>query len=228
MHLLLALLLHMPPVLMFHQVDPHSPADRIGRALTISPAQFRAELDYLEKHHLRAVSVDDFLQAVRAHENTRDMVIFTFDDGYEDQYTQAFPILLEYGAHATFFITTANVGKRNHVSWPQIRTMQRSGMSIGGHSVDHINLAALSKSRQRREIDGCLAALRAHAHVNADTYAYPGGTFNRVTESILATEPIELAFTTDPSHVLGVAPRFEEPRVRIKPGVFPRLPSPRE
>lgn len=224
MYLLLAVLLQLPAILMFHQVDRRPPADRLGRALTIEPEQLRDELEYIERRHLRAVSVDDFLEAARKHEPTDDMVLLTFDDGYEDQYTQAFPILLEYGAHATFFITTGNVGKLNHLTWPQIRTMQRSGMSIGGHNVDHVDLSALRPEQQRREIEGCLEALRVHAGIAADTYAYPGGTFNRATERILEGEPVELAFTTDPSHELGDDARFEVARIRIVPsGSLSRL-----
>jgi peptidoglycan/xylan/chitin deacetylase (PgdA/CDA1 family) len=216
MHLLLAILLHVPAVLMYHQVDPNVPRDPIGRALTVSPAEFGEQLDYLESRHLRAVSVDDYLEAVRWHEPTQDMVIVTFDDGYEDQYTQALPILLQHHAHATFFITTGNVGRRNHVTWEEIRDMKSKGMSIGGHSVEHIDLSALTPAEQRAEIDGCLAALREHAGIDADVYAYPGGTFNRATEAVLETEPIALAFTTDSSHELGLDARFEVTRLRVE------------
>ena len=70
--------------------------------------------------------------------------------------------------------------------------------------------------------------MQQHAHIAADTYAYPGGTFNRTTEKILATEPVALAFTTDRSHVLGIDPRFEITRIRIGPGALPPLHAPRE
>ena len=215
MHLLLALFLHLPPVLMFHQVDSRTPPDAIGRALTISPEQFSEELDYLASRRLRAVSVDDYLAATRAHGTTQDMVIITFDDGYADQYTQAFPILRSHHAHATFFITTGSVGRRNHLTWSEIAEMRNDGMSIGGHSVQHVDLASLSPARQHFQIDGCLTVLRDHG-IDADTYAYPGGTFNRATEAILTKEPVALAFTTDPSHRLGVDPQFEITRLRVK------------
>lgn len=216
MHFLLAVLFSLPAILMYHQVDPHAPSDRIGRALTVSPSQLSSELDYLSARHLRAVSVDDYLKAARAKRSTGDMVILTFDDGYADQYTQAFPILVQHHARATFFVTTGNVGRRNHLTWPEIREMVRSGMSIGGHSVEHVDLAALPAAQQKVQIEGCLTALRERAGISADTYAYPGGTFNRATLAILSKEPIELAFTTDPSHRIGIDPRFEIPRLRIK------------
>lgn len=215
MHLLLAVLLRLPIILMYHQVDPLAPHDAVGRALTVSPAQLSDELDYLESRHLRAVSVDDYLKATIAHRDTADMVILTFDDGYADQYTQAFPILLSHHAHATFFITTGSVGRRNHLTWSEIVEMQSDGMSIGGHSVQHVDLASLSPARQHFQIDGCLTALRDHG-IDADTYAYPGGTFNRATEAILTKEPVALAFTTDPSHRLGMDPQFEISRLRVK------------
>ncbi len=216
MHLLLALLFHLPTILMYHQVDLHAPTDPVGRALTVSPSQLNDELNYLSARHLRAVSVDDYLQATRAKRSTQNMVILTFDDGYADQYTQAFPILVQHHAHATFFITTGNVERRNHLTWAQIREMARSGMSIGGHNVEHVDLSSLTPAQQRTQIDGCLSALRERAGISADTYAYPSGMFNRATLAILSTEPIELAFTTDPSHRIGLVPRFEIPRLRVK------------
>lgn len=215
MHLLLAILLRLPVILMYHQVDPQIPRDAVGRALTISPLQLSGELDYLESRHLHAVSVDDYLKATAAHEATDDMVILTFDDGYADQFTQALPILISHHAHATFFITTGNVGRRNHLTWSEIAEMQQDGMSIGGHSVQHVDLASLSPARQLYQIDGCLTALRDHG-IDADTYAYPGGTFNRATEAILTKEPIAFAFTTDPSHRLGMDPQFEITRLRVR------------
>ncbi len=213
--LLLVLLLRLPSVLMYHQVDLQAPRDAIGRALTVSPIQLSHDLQYLASHNLRAVSVDDYLEAVKAHRSTDDMVILTFDDGYADQFTQALPVLLAHHAHATFFITTGNVGKRNHLTWGEIDEMHHEGMSIGGHSVEHVDLAALSPQQQRSEIEGCLAALAQHG-VTADTYAYPGGTFNRATEAILAKEPVALAFTTDASHRIGIYARFEIARLRVK------------
>jgi peptidoglycan/xylan/chitin deacetylase (PgdA/CDA1 family) len=216
MHLLLAILFHLPAILMYHQVDPHAPPDPMGRTLTVSPSQLSEELDYLSTRHLRAVSVDDYLQAARMNRSTQDMVILTFDDGYADQYTQAFPILVHHHAHATFFITTGNVGRRNHLTWLQIREMARSGMSIGGHNVEHVDLSSLTPAQQKAQIDGCLLALRERAGIAANSYAYPSGMYNRATLAILSKEPIELAFTTDPSHRIGIVPRLEIPRVRVK------------
>lgn len=205
-----------PPVLMYHQVDALAPADPVGRALTVRPAQFDRELTFLAKHRLRAVSVRDYVRAVRAHTSTANMVIVTFDDGYADQYTRAFRILRAHRAHATFFITTGNVGKPNHLTWRDIGIMARAGMSFGGHNVDHIDLALLDRAQQRMQIDGCLNALRAHLGVQPVAYAYPSGAFNRATEALLAEHSIVLAFTTDPRFEIGRKRRFEIPRIRVE------------
>lgn len=210
------MLVHMPPVLMYHQVDEKPQTTALARALTVTPSQFAAELDYLKASRRRAVSVDEYLQAVRTHRPTSRMVIVTFDDGYADQYTRAFPILRAHHAHATFFITTGNVGKMNHVTWRDIGIMQRAGMSFGGHSVDHIDLAALSAAQQRAQIDGSLDALAAHLGSRPDAYAYPAGTFDRTTETVLDSTAVALAFTTDASFQIGAERRFELSRIRVE------------
>lgn len=212
--LALALLLHLPPVLMYHQVDTVVPTTAVGRALTVSPQQFAEELEYLERHHRRAVSIGDYLAAVRQGRTTDGMVIITFDDGYADQYTKALPILRAHHAHATFFITTGNVGRMNHVTWRDISIMRGDGMGFGGHSVDHIDLAHLSYAQQSYQIIHCLDALRVHG-IAADAYAYPSGAFDRTTESVLARSEIALAFTTDPRFEINASPQFEVPRIRV-------------
>jgi peptidoglycan/xylan/chitin deacetylase (PgdA/CDA1 family) len=204
---------------MYHQVDERPQTTAVARALTVTTQQFGSEMAYLRAHKLRAVSVAEYLGALEEKRPTGDMVIVTFDDGYADQYTRAFGILERNRAHATFFITTGNVGKLNHLTWRDIGIMQRAGMSFGGHSVNHIDLAQLSPAQQSRQIDGCITALEAHLHSTPVAYAYPSGAFDRTTEALLASSPIELAFTTDPVFELHDDPQYEIPRIRVLRGM---------
>ncbi len=213
------MIVHVPPVLMYHQVDEKPQSTPIARVLTVTPSQFSSELDYLAAHHRRAVGVRDYLDALAAHRPTNDMVIVTFDDGYADQYTRAFRILRQHHDRATFFITTGNVGKINHLTWRDIGIMARAGMSFGGHSVEHIDLSQLTKAEQSQQIAGSLAALRAHLGTRPVVYAYPAGAFNRMTETLLAQQHVELGFTTDPQFEIGDLRRYEIPRIRVEGGM---------
>ncbi|MBV9028378.1 MAG: polysaccharide deacetylase family protein, partial [Candidatus Eremiobacteraeota bacterium] len=106
---LLGVLLALPIVLMYHRVDVAAPSDRISQALTITPTQFAAELQYLRDHHLRTMSVAELEADIRGGQSPANAVLLTFDDGYDDQYEYAFPILRRFGDVATFFVNVGSV-----------------------------------------------------------------------------------------------------------------------
>jgi peptidoglycan/xylan/chitin deacetylase (PgdA/CDA1 family) len=215
MHLMLGLLLHLPVVLMYHRVDVWAPDDPVSRSLTISPSQFRRELECLRQHGLRGVSVERAYALVRSQRSLSTIVILTFDDGYSDQYRYAYPLLKRFGDSATFFITAANVGIPRHLSWRQIRIMIAGGMSIGGHSLDHIDLSALDPAEQRHQIGTDLRDIVRYAHVIPLSFAYPGGTFDRATVRALRSLGILFGFTTDPRNARPLDRRYAIPRERV-------------
>lgn len=78
--------------------------------------------------------------------------ILTFDDGLISDYTEAFPILLDKGLKATFFVTTENIGKPGYMKQSQINEMAGHGMEIASHGLQHRYLVDLPESDARREI----------------------------------------------------------------------------
>ncbi len=83
-------------------------------------------------------------------------MLITFDDGYADQYQYAFAILQRYGDVATFFVNVGTLGTPRHMSWDEVETMARAGMSIGCHGVTHADLSELDASAQSYQIDRCV------------------------------------------------------------------------
>jgi peptidoglycan/xylan/chitin deacetylase (PgdA/CDA1 family) len=220
MGLLLAVLIHMPPALMYHRIDTWSPRDRVSKSLTISPEDFSAQLEALKAHGLRGVGVNDFFRCLRRDCGVDRLVLVTFDDGYSDQFTYALPILLRYHMTATFFITTGMIGKARHLTWRDVEIIVKDGMSVGGHNFMHVGLAALNDGAQSFEIQRCIDDLRAFAHVFPAAYAYPGGTLDRYAASVLESEGIVLAFTTDAIYARwGVSARYELTRIRVTPSM---------
>lgn len=197
---------------MYHRVDTLPGKTPLARALTVTPAQLREQLAELRALGLQAISVADLYERLRTHAPLDRVVVLTFDDGYEDQYRYAFPILMDAGARATFYIVTGNVGKKNHVTWDEIGTMIRGGMDIGAHGLAHLELPRMSDAQQTAQIDGSLAVLRERLRLPIESYAYPSGRFDRRTLTIVAAAGVPLAMTTDP--VAGQN-RFDLGRVRV-------------
>jgi peptidoglycan/xylan/chitin deacetylase (PgdA/CDA1 family) len=113
-------------------------------------------------------------------------VAITFDDGLQDFYTQAWPILRSHGLTATLFVTTGHVGgraawlsrrgagERPMMSWAQVAEVAAAGIECGAHTLTHPQLDTLPRARARAEIAGSRAELqRAVGRVGA--FAYPHG-----------------------------------------------------
>jgi len=115
------------PILMYHYINTPPPnADAIRRDLSVPPERFREHLAYLKSQGYQTITLHDLVYALtRGTPLPPKPIILTFDDGYEDNYTNAFPILQEFGYIGTFFIITNNpdTGRPGYMSWDQLREM---------------------------------------------------------------------------------------------------------
>lgn len=109
-------------------------------------------------------------------------VILSFDDGWENQFAYALPILQKYGLSATFFVYTNAIGQPNHFTWEQLQAMQRVGMHIEGHSKSHPFLAKIhDQEKLAQEIAGSKALMDEKLGTTTDAFAYPFGSYNAQT-----------------------------------------------
>jgi peptidoglycan/xylan/chitin deacetylase (PgdA/CDA1 family) len=216
---LLGVLLAFPVILMYHRIDVSAPSDRISQALTISPAQFTRELQYLHDRGLHTIGIAELERDVRARRSPENVVLLTFDDGYADQFRYVFPILQRFGDVGIFFVNVGSIGEPGHMSWPQVETMAKAGMSIGCHGVDHADLSLLARSAQSYEIDRCIELLSAHLHANVLAFAYPSGAFNAETVRVEQQAGLLFGFTTDPRFQRDAQSPYELTRGRIKSGM---------
>lgn len=219
MNALLAVLLAFPAVLMYHRIDIAGPGDRISERLTVSPAQFAAELRVIHRIGVRTIDIGELTRDLAAGHTPARAVLLTFDDGYRDQFRYAFPLLERSGDRATFFVNTGTIGTPNHLTWREVETMWRAGMSIECHGVDHADLAILSIAVQSYEINGCLRALRAHLRSPVLAYAYPSGDFDAQTIELEQRGGLLLGFTTDPRFQTEARSPYQIVRIRIMSGI---------
>ncbi len=211
------------PILMFHHVGVLPPeADAIRTDLTVPPDVFDAEMKYLADQGYHSVHLTDVVNYLQTGAPLPPRpIVLTFDDGYDDNYLNAFPTLKDHGLTGTFFIITAraDAGSYGYMNWAQIEEMAANGMEIGSHSVDHLyDLGKLTKPRQWNEIKPADEALAAHFPDAPRVFSYPSGSFNTNTESILAELGYVAAVTTRQGVVQSSAAPFELKRIRIKGG----------
>ena len=168
-------------VFVYHSVAKHRTGETgEQRELDVDTTTFRAEMDVLRRHHCAVVSFSSVVDALRQHRSLPDgAVVLTFDDGWKDQYEEAFPILKQYGFTATFFIYTHAIDNGPaFMTWDAVRDLQHSGMTIGAHSRTHPELTRADVSLVD-EINGARSDLAHQTGVAPDLFAYPYGSWNK-------------------------------------------------
>ena len=160
-------------VLNYHQVA------NTFNPLAILPSDFSTQMAYLINNGYVPITPDE-LDAGLSGELTlpEKPVLITFDDGYSDNYTNAFPILKGYGIRATIFVVPAFVGKRNYLTWEQLHEMIESGINIQSHTLNHSKLEELPDDEIRSELLNSKIVLEENLGITVNYLAYPTGTYN--------------------------------------------------
>ena len=112
-------------------------------------------------------------------------VALIFDDGYGDNYTNAFPILQKYQMRATFFIITGALGEPGYMADSQIRALSESGMEIQSHTVHHVSLGKINAGLTAKETADSKKTLEQILGKPCLFLAYPSGSFNTTVENNL-------------------------------------------
>lgn len=169
------------PILVYHSVMPHHPGQtKAQRVLDVDDSVFVAQLQYLASGGYRVVSLATLVDAIEGKAQLpKRAVVITFDDGWENQYRHAFPILRRFGATATFFVFTSviDADKRN-MTWKELAELQAAGMTIGSHTRTHPELPR-SHATLGSEVQVSRDEIAKHLGRVPDFFAYPFGDWDR-------------------------------------------------
>ncbi len=168
------------PIFMFHHAGNAPPgADPVRRDLTVSAADLDAQMKYLKSAGYHPITQTQLFKALFMGGGLPSKpVLITFDDGYLDNFSQALPILVKYGFPATFYIISGRVGGRGYLSWEQIKVMEKDGMDIGSHTVNHQDLSIVSAADLKHELGDSAKDIGAHLGHPVYWFCYPSGRFN--------------------------------------------------
>jgi len=151
---------------------------------SVDPEVFEKQMAYLKAHY-HVVNLDNIVSYVKGEGELADKsVAITFDDGYLDNFENAWPILKKHGLPFTVFLTTDladNSGMNNgwqRLNWQQIKELASSGVEIGGHAQHHRDLDKLSAIELNEEIINCQKDFIEQLGQPAKHFSYPGGKFN--------------------------------------------------
>ncbi|HMM20346.1 MAG TPA: polysaccharide deacetylase family protein [Selenomonadales bacterium] len=179
------------PVLNYHKVDTFQ------HSLSLAPQEFEEQIRYLSEHGYHSISPDMLMDYIERGKPLPDKpVLITFDDGYRDNYTNAFPILKKYGFTATIFLVTGLVGRDpRFLTWEQAREMQQAGFVFGSHTVHHAALTALSQDEAFAELTESRLEIERQLGAKPRYFAYPTGAYNLRTAELVRKAGYRAAFT---------------------------------
>ncbi len=210
------------PVLMYHHVahlsEQQRAKDPLANDLTVDPADFEAQVKYFYDLGYHSITVNQLYLALTANEQLPSKpLIFTFDDGYMDDFTNAEPILKKYGYSGSFAIVTELLGHDGYANWSDIISADKSGMEILSHTENHLDLISSKYSQQdlNREIQGSKQKLESQLGHPVEYFIYPYGHTNLGVEALVQAAGYKLAFTTAYGMHQYQGKLLHEPRVRV-------------
>ena len=165
-------------VLEYHAIGSHPDWPQ---GMVIAPATFEKHLQYLQEQGYHMVTVAELADRLATGKSMDKYVALSFDDGYTDNYTEAFPLLQKYGARATFSIINSKIGGKIYMNAEQLREMQRAGMEIASHTFSHNRLEDIDPIYLDWEIGTSKYDLEKKLlpkDESIKTLAYPCGSYN--------------------------------------------------
>lgn len=165
------------PILYYHRVN-----DVVEglEELHVKPAEFEKQMKYLKDNGYTVITFDELDKT----ENIQKPIIITFDDGYEDNYTYAYPILKKYGFKATVFLVYDFIDHPSILTKAQILEM-RDLVNFQDHTLTHPELTKLSPEEAEKEIYDSKVKLEAITGVPINVFAYPAGHYNSTILNIV-------------------------------------------
>ena len=201
-----------PPILGYHRVgrfrDDHVP--------TVSAEAFERQLAFLARRGYRVVPVETFAACLReGRPFPRRSIAITFDDGYEETLSVAWPLLKRFGLPATVFITPMEIGRPGFLTWAQAGTLAQEGMAIGSHTMSHSYLPLVSGEQLARELSASKRVIEEQLGRPVHVLSYPVGGFTQEVQTLAREAGYLAACTTNRTSALNGRDPFALRRIKV-------------
>ena len=178
------------PILMYHMVSDDIAHTKLPK-LRVSPKRFRSQMSYLKENGYAGITIREWLDYRRGNGTCPSKpVIITFDDGYRNFYTTAWPIIKGYGFKSVVFLVTKYIGGVNLwdcekgepeeplLGIEEIKDLALSGVEFGSHSHSHQDLTQLPLSEVESDVAASRSVLEGALGDEIISFSYPYGREN--------------------------------------------------
>jgi peptidoglycan/xylan/chitin deacetylase (PgdA/CDA1 family) len=217
------------PILMYHSISENNNGDSSAYyQTTTSPGVFAEQMKFLSENGYTTIVMSTAVDTLK--QNAGDpgkKVVVTFDDGFEDFLTRAFPVMQRYGFTATVFLPTAFIGDMpikfkgtSCLTWSQVKELHAAGVLFGSHTVNHPQLASVGPGELERELCQSKKEIEDKLGSAVPSFAYPyafpetNGPFKLRLSGLLE----QAGYKNGVSTVIGTAAAQHDPLF------LPRLP----
>lgn len=177
------------PILMYHQTDTPPPRGTPLRGLVVSPSSFHRQMLLLKWMGYTGLSMRN-LEPYLCGERQGKVVGITLDDGYQNNFQHALPILKKFGFSATCYAVSSMFGGENSwdlgigIAQKPLMTKDNwqewlaAGMDVGSHTKTHADLTTLSPEAAMEQINGSRLELESTLGYEVRHFCYPYGRFD--------------------------------------------------
>ena len=189
--------------LMLHSVA--EPLTREEGWYYIAPSRFHRLMRWFKVFGYKTATTAEWMK----NEITEKHVLFTFDDGYDDLYTELLPLVIEHRHTAIIYLVAERIGEsnvwdqesglraRNLLTLDQLREMQKYGIEFGSHTLTHPWLPDVTDERLRKEVTESKSRLEDLFGIEITSFAYPFGGVDERVRSAVGDAGYKLAFTIE-------------------------------
>lgn len=200
---------HTPQVLCFHKISRRF----LFEGTWTTPHRFAVTIDRLLDLGYRFVDEDTYLRSLASPPAHVDRTLFlTFDDGYDDVFTEVFPLLVQRSIPFHIFVVSDYCGAENdwdlslgrrayrHASWEQLREMIDAGATVGSHTASHPDLTRVTPGRLFDEMRRSKEVIAERLGAPARTISYPFGRYSQDVMEMAKEVGYEAGFSLYPRH----------------------------
>jgi peptidoglycan/xylan/chitin deacetylase (PgdA/CDA1 family) len=196
------------PVLLYHKISKPWPDARVRGGFT-PPRRFFKQMSYLKNQGFVFYTTSELIKYFEQRGKFPPKgIALTFDDGWKDNYTNAFPVLRQLGIKATIFIIPSSINQvfagaaaegeqpHDHLSQDEILEMAEHGIEFGSHTMNHRLLNKLSEPEVKSEVEDAKGEIESLLQKPCLTFAYPAGFFSEPARRAVKEAGHIAAFST--------------------------------
>jgi len=169
------------PILMYHSISDNLFAkSHPYYQINASPKVFARQMRWMRQNGYQTMNLTEMLAAMETGQDLSKKVVITFDDGYQDFYTDALPVLKQCGFTATIFLatdriqdTSARFEGADYLTWREVRELQAEGIRFGSHTVTHPDLRSLGPDHIDYELGYSKETIEQKLGVSVESFSYP-------------------------------------------------------